>query len=92
MHMCHGNDLGARKAGEAMNVVRPDAPANSRSIQVVIDRLIDGFAVEVSMIEGEQARVLAETTVASFVEAENMACAHAAEHNFPWHKVAVICR
>ena len=84
--------IGARKAGEAMNVVRPDAPADSRNIQVVIDRLIDGFAVEVSLIEGEETRVLAETTVASFVEAENMVCAYAAEHNFPWHKVTVICR
>ena len=68
------------------------APADSRTMQVVIDRLIDGFAVEVSIVEGEESRVLVKTNVASFVEAENIACAHAAEHNFPWHKVVTICR
>ena len=68
------------------------APVENRSIQVVIDRVIDGFAVEVSLIEGEETRVLIETNVASFVEAENMAGAYAAEHNFPWREVVVICR
>jgi hypothetical protein len=33
-----------------------------------------------------------ETAVATFVEAEKMACDCAAENNFPWHKVEVICR
>ena len=84
--------IGARKAGEAMDAVSVSAPIEVRSIQVVIDRLIDGFAVAVSIIEGEKTEVLAETTVASFIEAEHMACAYAAEQNFPWHKVVVICR
>jgi len=76
-----------------MNAAAAEMPVvDVRSIQVVIDRLIDGFAVEVSILEGEKTHVLAETTVASFVEAENMACTYAAEHNFPWHQVVLICR
>ena len=84
--------IGARKAGEAMNGPSVVAPAKARNIQVVVDRLIDGFAVGVSITEGEETRVLVETTVASFVEAEKLACVHAVENNFPWREVVLICR
>ena len=66
--------------------------AVERSIQVVVDRMLGGYSVMVSMTEGELTRVLAETTVATFLEAEKIACAHAAENNFSWHKLTVICR
>ena len=84
--------IGARKAGEAMNVVRWDAPADGRSIQVVIDRLLDGFAVEVSITEGKETRVLGQATVASFLEAEKAAHSYAAKHRIPSSKVAMIFR
>ena len=65
---------------------------DARSIQVIVDRMIDGYSVMVLMTEGELTRVLTETTVATFVEAEKIACVCAADHNFPWHEVAVIYR
>ena len=62
------------------------------SIQVIVDRMIDGYSVTVSITEGKRTRVLTETTVATLAETEKIACACAADNNFPWHKVAVICR
>ena len=76
-----------------MNNLSPDTlVADERSIQVVVDRMLDGYSIMISMAEGELTQVLTETTVATFVEAEKIAYAAAAENNFPWHKVAVVCR
>jgi hypothetical protein len=66
--------------------------ADERSIEVVVDRMLGGYSVMVRCQRGELTRVLAETTVATFLEAEKIACADAAENNFFWHKVTVICR
>ena len=54
----------------------------SAAFRVVVDRLLGGYSVMVSMTEGELTRVLAETTVATFLEAEKIACANADEENF----------
>ena len=76
-----------------MNNLSPGAlVADERSIQVVLDRMLDGYAVMISMAEGELTRVLADATVATLDEAEMIARKHAGENNFPWHKVAVVCR
>ena len=76
-----------------MNNLSPNAlVADERSIQVVLDRMLDGYSVIVQLTEGELTRGLAEATVATFDEAEAIARKHAGENNFPWHKVAVICR
>jgi hypothetical protein len=44
--------------------------------------MLRGYSVMVSMTEGELTRALAETTVATFLEAEKIACANADEENF----------
>ena len=76
-----------------MNDLSPGALlADGRSIQVVLDRMLDGYSVMIWMAEGKLTRVLADATVATFEEAEVIARKHAGENNFPWHKVAVICR
>jgi len=66
--------------------------ADERSMQVVVDRVIDGYSVTVLVTEGELTRGLADATVATLDEAESIARKHAGENNFPWHKVAVVCR
>ena len=66
--------------------------AGERSIQVVLDRMLDGYSVMISMTEGKLTRGLADATVTTFDEAESIARKHAGENNFPWHKVAVVCR
>ena len=66
--------------------------AGERSIQVVLDRMLDGYSAMISVAEGKLTRVLADATVATFDEAEMIARKHAGENNFAWHKVAVICR
>jgi hypothetical protein len=66
--------------------------AGERSIQVVLDRMLDGYSAMISVAEGKLTRVLADATVATFDEAEMIARKHAGENNCPWHKVAVICR
>ena len=66
--------------------------AGERSIQVVLDRMLDGYSVMIWMAEGKLTRVLADATVATFEEAEMIARRHAGENDFPWHKVAVVCR
>ena len=76
-----------------MNNLSPNLlVADERSIQVVLDRVVDGYSVMISMAEGKLTRVVADATVATFDEAEMIARKHAGENNFPWHKVAVICR
>ena len=76
-----------------MNNLGPNSlVADERRIQVVLDRMIDGYSVMISMAEGKLTRVLADATVATFDEAELIARKHAGENNFPWHKVAVVCR
>jgi hypothetical protein len=82
-----------KKEGEAMNDLSPGAlVSDERSIQVVVDRMLDGYSVTVLVTEGKLTRGLAEATVATFDEAETIARKHAGENNVPWHKVAVICR
>jgi hypothetical protein len=81
-----------RTAGEVVNRPSLDVPIDARSIRVVVDRVIDGYFLTVSMTVGELTRVLTETTVPTFNEAETIARAHAADNGFPWDKVAVICR
>ena len=66
--------------------------AGERSIQVVLDRMLDGYSVMISMAEGKLTRVLADATVATFDEAETIARKNAAENSIPWRKVAVICQ
>ena len=76
-----------------MNNLSPGAlVADERSIQVVLDRMLDGYSVMIWMAEGKLTRVLADAIVATFDEAEMIARMHASENNFPWHKVAVVCR
>ena len=76
-----------------MNELSPGAlVADERSIQVVLDRMLDGYSVMISMAEGKLTRVLADATVATFDEAELIARKHAGENDFPWQKVAVLCR
>ena len=44
----------AQKAGEAMNDLSPGALlADERSIQVVLDRMLDGYSVMISMAQCE---------------------------------------
>ena len=75
-----------------MNNLSPNLlVADERSIQVVLDRVVDGYSVMISMAEGELTRVLADATVATLDEAEMIARKHAGENDFPWHKVAVVC-
>ena len=75
-----------------MNNLGPNSlVADERRIQVVLDRMLDGYSVIISMAEGKLTRVLADATVATFEEAE-MIARKAGENNFPWHKVAVLCR
>ena len=81
-----------RTAGEVVNGPSPDVPIDARSIRVIVDRVIDGYSLTVSITAGERTRVLTETTVSTFDEAEKIARAQAADNGFPWHKVAVICR
>jgi hypothetical protein len=82
-----------RKEGEAINELSPGAlVSDERSIQVVVDRMLDGYSVTVLVTEGKLTRGLADATVATFDEGETIARQHAGENNFPWHKVAVICR
>lgn len=69
-----------------------DGVANGRTIQVVVDRLLDGYSVSIAVIDGDLQRTIAETMVATFNEAEAIARRHATENNIPWHKVAMICR
>jgi len=69
-----------------------DVPIDACSIRVVVDRVIDGYFLTVSMTVGELTRVLTETSVPTFNEAETIARAYAADNGFPWDKVAVICR
>ena len=76
-----------------MNDLSPGALlADGRSIQVVLDRMLDGYSVMIWMAEGKLTRVLADAIVATFDEAEMIARKHAGENDFPWHKVAVVCR
>ena len=81
-----------RTAGEVVNGSSLDVPTDARSIRVVVDRVIDGYFLTVSMTAGELTRVLTETTVLTFNEAETIARAYAADNGFSWDKVAVICR
>ena len=89
-----GFALGANTndAGEAVNGPSVNMPIDARIIRVVVDRVIDGYSLTVSIISGERTRVVTETTVSTFDEAEKIARARAAENGFPWDKVAVICR
>jgi hypothetical protein len=89
-----GFALGANTndAGEAVNGPSVDVPIDARTIRVVVDRVIDGYSLTVSITSGERSRVLAETTVSTFDEAEKIARAQATDNGFPWDKVAVICR
>jgi hypothetical protein len=85
--------IGAQRTGEAMNNLSPNAlVSDERSIQMVVDRMLDGYSVTVLVTEGKLTRGLADATVATFDEAEMIARKHAGENNVPWHKVAVICR
>jgi hypothetical protein len=68
------------------------APVKSRNIEVLIDELTDGFAIEISMSDGQGTRVLVKRRVSSLVEAEDIASAYAAARNFDWHELTVICR
>jgi len=79
-------------AGEAVNGPGLDAPIDARTLRVVVDRVIDGYSLTVSMTVGKLTRVLTETTVSTFDEAEKIARAEATGNGFPWDKVAVICR
>jgi hypothetical protein len=76
-----------------MNYPMAEMPvAVTRTVQATVNRLIEGYALTVSMTESEITRVLVETTVASFAEAEAVAREHASQNSFPWPKVAVVCR
>ena len=75
-----------------MNGLSVDVPIDAPIIRVVVDRVIDGYSLAVLITAGERTRVLTETTVSTFDEAEKIARAQAADNGFPWDKVAVICR
>ena len=76
-----------------MNNLGPNSlVADERRIQVVLDRMLDGYSVMISITEGELTRVLKDTTVTTLDEAEKIAYACAAENTLPRHKVAVVCR
>jgi hypothetical protein len=76
-----------------MNDLSPGAVvSDERSIQVVVDRMLDGYSVTVLVTEGKLTRGLADATVATFDEVETIARKHAGENNVPWHMVEVICR
>ena len=75
-----------------MSSLSVDVPIDAPIIRVVVDRVIDGYSLAVLITAGERTRVLTETTVSTFDEAEKIARAQAADNGFPWDKVAVICR
>ena len=75
-----------------MNGLSVDVPIDARIIRVVVDRMVDGYSLTVSITTGERTRMLAETTVSTFQEAEKIVHAQAADNGLPWDKVAVICR
>jgi hypothetical protein len=75
-----------------MNYMSGMPIADARSIQATVNRLLEGYALTVSMTESEITRVLVETTVASYGEAETVARTHASQNKVPWQRVAILCR
>jgi hypothetical protein len=84
-----------------MNDTNPEKPedktsrlsaGNPRSCQATFTKLANGYTVEASLKEDRRTRAIAESTVATFADAEAMARAFASQHEFPWYKVAVVSR
>jgi len=63
-----------------------------RSVQATINKVADGYAVTVSLIEAGRTRAAAESIVDSYGEAETVAKTFASQQSFPWYKVAVVSR
>lgn len=65
---------------------------DSRSCQASFTKVPDGHAVTVSLKEDGRTRVLFESTVNGYADAEAVAKAFASQQEFPWYKVAVVSR
>jgi hypothetical protein len=63
-----------------------------RSVQAPINKVADGYAVTVSLIEAGRTRAAAESIVDSYAEAETVARTFASQQSFPWYKVAVVSK
>jgi hypothetical protein len=82
-----------------MNDTKPEKPeehavrlsvGDPRSCQATILKVADGYTVMVALEEGSRLRMLSESSVDSYADAEAVAKAFASQHEFPWYKVAVI--
>jgi hypothetical protein len=62
-----------------------------RSVQATINKVADGYAVTVSLIEAGRTRAAAESIV-SYGEAETVAKTFASQQSFPWYKVAMVSK
>ena len=63
-----------------------------RSVQATINKVADGYAVTVSLIEAGRTRAAAESIVDSYGEAETVAKTFASQQSFPWYKVAMVSK
>ncbi len=63
-----------------------------RSVQATINKVADGYAVTVSLIETGRTRAAAESIVDSYAEAETVARTFASQQSFPSYKVAVVAK
>jgi hypothetical protein len=63
-----------------------------RSCQAIFTKVADGYAVTVSLKENGRTRALAESTVATFADAEAVAKAFVSQQEFPWYKIVVFLK
>jgi hypothetical protein len=61
-----------------------------RSVQAIINKEADGYAVTVSLKEAGRTRAAAASTVDSYAEAETVVKTFASQQGFPWYKVVVV--
>jgi hypothetical protein len=63
-----------------------------RSCQASIVKVADGYTVMVALEETSHIRMLSESSVDSYADAEAVVKAYTSQQEFPWYKVAVASR
>jgi hypothetical protein len=83
------NDTNPKNPGDQ---TLPLSVGDPRSCQASIVKVADGYTVMVALEGTSRIRMLAESCVDTYEDAEAVAKAFASQHEFPWYKVAVVSR